>query len=193
MKSFFALVAFMCAAQWGLAQSFEGRLTYREQVGGAERTVTIYASPEKVLVKRGNEKALFYLISANSNQYFAWQTGSFSADQGKFSAPGKAPKAIESSNTTQIIAGLKARQLKYALADGSVFEGWYTDGLAFDHNTMIHRLLGHEWGKLPAKGVLLRWSLTDAKDRMLVSGELQAYETGKQDPQLFVVPQMTDR
>lgn len=193
MKSFFATVVLLCVAHWGMAQSFEGRFTYREQVGGSDRTVTIYTSPEKALVKRGSDKALFYLISAKSNQFSAWQSGSFKADEGKLNVWAKSAKNLVVKEETQIIAGFKAQPLKYQLADGSVFEGWYTAEVAFDHNIFVHRLLGHEWGKLPAQGVLLRWSLTDAKGRVVVSGELQSYQSGKQDPQLFVVPQMSDR
>ncbi len=91
------------------------------------------------------------------------------------------------------MAGFKAQSVRYELADGSVFEGWYTTDLAFQHNAFVNRLLGHEWGWLPANGVLLRWQLSNAKGITQIVGELESYKAGKQDPKLFVAPVTTGR
>lgn len=193
MKHFVASCLFLLFGNLVNAQSFEGRLVYRETVSGAERQVTMHVAPKQALIKRGEDNALYYLVNATERGFSAWQAGASKTDVGQLTAVVKPAKVMPSSNQEQIIAGFKARQIRYDLPDGSRFEGWYTTDLSFQHNAFVHRLLGHEWGWLPADGVLLRWQFTDAKGRSLVSGELTAHQPGKQDPKLFVPLAATNR
>lgn len=176
-----------------IAQSYEGRLVYREMVGSTERQVTLFVAPQQVLIKRGEEKALFYLIHATERGFSAWQGGASKADQGTFKPTAKPAKMLPAKGKEQIISGFKAQSLRYELADGSIFEGWYTTDLPFQHNAFVNRLLGNEWGWLPANGILLRWQVSNSKGGSQMAGELVSHQAGKQDPKLFAPPVTTDR
>lgn len=193
MKYFLASCLFLFFGGMAIAQSHEGRLVYRETVSGTERQVTLYIAPKQVLIKRGGDKALYYLVHATDRNYSAWESGASRADKGQLKVIPNQTKMLPATSPEQIMSGFRAQEVRFELPDGSRFEGWFTSDIPFQHNAFVHRLLGYEWGWLPTDGVLLRWQYTDAKGRSLVAGELVSHQAGKQDPMLFVVPVTTDR
>lgn len=193
MKYYLASCLFLLMSGMTIAQSYEGRLVYRETVSGKEQQVTLFVAPKQVLIKRGEEKALNYLVHATNREFYAWQTGASRADKAQLKFAPSQTKMLPGVQQEQIMAGFKAQQIHFELPDGNQFEGWYTADIPFQHNALVHRLLGYEWGFLPTDGVLLRWQFTDAKGRSLVTGELVSHQAGKQDPKLFMPPVTTDR
>lgn len=164
------------------AQDFEGRLVYKQTIAGQESKVTVFVRSQEALVKRGDEKPVFYLVSSTNPVFQAWSTGSQKADQGNLPNLAVA-KSVKASGSDQVIAGFKASPIKLELPNGQTFTGWYTPDVAFDHNQLLARIQGAEWGQLPAKGLLLRWEVSSSKGGKLMSGELVDHKQGKQDPE----------
>jgi hypothetical protein len=190
MRYFSILVVWSLFLSTAFAQEYEGRLLYKQTIAGQESLVTVYVRPQQALIQRGNDKPIFYLVSAESPLFQAWTQGAVKSDEGKLATLSMV-KPLKAAGTEQIIAGFKAKPFKLELANGQLISGWYAPTVAFDHNHFLARIQGAEWAQLPGKGLLLRWEVSSAKGGKMLTGELIDYQAGKQDPSLFQAPRLT--
>lgn len=190
MRYFSLIAAVIFWANTAVAQSFEGRLVYKQVIAGQETKVTVFARPQQVLVQRGHEKPTFYLVNSESPLFQAWTSGAQKSDEAKL--PQLVPaKFIKTNGGEKIISGFKAKPIQLELANGQTLTGWYTTEVAFEHNQLLERIQGAEWGHLPGKGLLLHWEVNSPKGGKVMVGELIDYQNGKQDPGLFEAPKLT--
>lgn len=187
MRYLSLITAFLFWMATASAQDFEGRLVYKQVISGQETKVTVFARSQQALVQRGSEKPTYYLVNANSPLFKAWSNGAQKSNEAKL-PPLTPAKFAKTNEAEQVISGFKAKSFKLELANGQILQGWYTPEVAFDHNQLLARIQGAEWGQLPGKGLLLRWELTSTKGGKVLSGELVDYKAGKQDPEVFQAP-----
>lgn len=190
MKYLSLIVLLWLGLHTAQAQEFEGRLVYKQMIAGQETRVTVFVRPQQALVQRGDQKPIFYLVASTSPLFQAWTAGAQKADEAKL--PNLvAAKPLKASGSEQVIAGLKALPIKLQLSTGQILEGWYAPSVAFDHNQLLGRIQGAEWGQVPGKGLLLRWEVSSPKGGKALSGELIDFQQAKQDPSLFQAPKPT--
>jgi hypothetical protein len=169
MKNVILLMHLLGLTSGLFAQTYQGTLSYEQEIGGVKTPVSIVVEGGKAKIERMEAVKLTYTSHIEG-------TLEVRVDDGPavdLPLPELDPATgIKFGKETKILNGYECRSVYQILNGGSTLEGWFTGSIQTDWNRLIRAVQGQEWGQTPGFGVMVEWEVKGIKGDVILKGRL---------------------